>query len=85
MSRLMKIFGWLTSIVLGTVAVFSVSVFYQEWYKYNKIEAAAYVSLHKLAWSIANGWLIIACCTGNGGANTCLLTSLVLYDQCLFA
>ncbi|XP_013161803.1 PREDICTED: nose resistant to fluoxetine protein 6-like [Papilio xuthus] len=74
MSRLMKIFGWLTSIVLGTVAVFSVSVFYQEWYKYNKIEAAAYVSLHKLAWSIANGWLIIACCTGNGGILNKLLT-----------
>lgn len=71
----MKTFAWIISIILGTVAVFSVSVFYQEWYEYSKIEAAAYVSLHKLAWSIANGWLIIACATGNGGAKAFYLLS----------
>ncbi|CAH2063670.1 unnamed protein product, partial [Iphiclides podalirius] len=74
LSRLMKTFGWITSIILGTVAVFSVSLFYQEWYEYSRIEAAAYVSLHKLAWSIANGWLLIACATGNGGILNILLT-----------
>ncbi|XP_068628049.1 nose resistant to fluoxetine protein 6-like [Battus philenor] len=73
-SAVMKTFGWLTSCVLGTVAVFSVSLFYQDWYRYNKIEAAAYVSLQKLAWSIANSWLIIACATGNGGIFNKLLT-----------
>ncbi|XP_052751582.1 nose resistant to fluoxetine protein 6-like [Galleria mellonella] len=67
MSRSLKVFGWITSIILGTVTTFSVSLFYQEWYQYNAIEAAAYISLHKLAWSIANGWMIIACVTGNGG------------------
>lgn len=66
-SSLMKIFGWTTSVVLGTVTTFSISLFYQEWYQYNTIEAAAYISLHKLTWGIANGWLIIACATGNGG------------------
>ncbi|XP_038213204.1 nose resistant to fluoxetine protein 6-like [Zerene cesonia] len=66
-SNLLKIFGWTTSIILGTVTTFSVSLFYQDWYQYSTIEAAAYISLHKFAWSIANGWLIIACATGNGG------------------
>lgn len=66
-SRYMKTFAWTTSIVLGVVTTFSVTVFYQEWYRYNVVEAAAYISLHKLAWGIANGWLIIACATGNGG------------------
>ncbi|KAM3968322.1 nose resistant to fluoxetine protein 6 [Aphomia sociella] len=66
-SRTLKVFGWTTSVVLGTVTTFSVSVFYQEWYQYNAIEAAAYISLHKLAWAIANGWMVIACATGNGG------------------
>ncbi|XP_026326744.1 nose resistant to fluoxetine protein 6-like [Hyposmocoma kahamanoa] len=74
LSKLMKVFGWTTSIVLGTVTTFSISLFYQEWYQYNTIEAAAYISLHKLTWGIANGWLIIACVTGNGGLFTKLLT-----------
>ncbi|XP_028028597.1 nose resistant to fluoxetine protein 6-like [Bombyx mandarina] len=67
MSYLLKSFAWLISIILGTVTTFSVTLFYQEWYEYSNIEAAAYISLHKLAWGIANGWLIIACSTGNGG------------------
>ncbi|XP_022126987.2 nose resistant to fluoxetine protein 6 [Pieris rapae] len=66
-SNLLKTFGWSTSVILGTVTTFSVSLFYQDWYEYSTIEAAAYISLHKFAWSIANGWLIIACATGNGG------------------
>ncbi|XP_047546002.1 nose resistant to fluoxetine protein 6-like [Vanessa atalanta] len=73
-SNLLKTFGWLTSIVLGTVTTFSVSLFYQDWYEYSTIEAAAYISLHKFAWSIANGWLIVACATGNGGILGKLLT-----------
>lgn len=45
----------------------SVSLFYQDWYQYSELEAAAYISLHKFAWSIANGWLVVACASGNGG------------------
>ncbi|XP_050681527.1 nose resistant to fluoxetine protein 6-like isoform X2 [Leptidea sinapis] len=66
-SNILKIFGWSTSIILGTVTTFSVSLFYQDWYQYSAWEASAYISLHKFAWSIATGWLIIACATGNGG------------------
>ncbi|XP_045764133.1 nose resistant to fluoxetine protein 6 [Maniola jurtina] len=73
-SNVLKVFGWMTSIVLGTVTTFSVSLFYQDWYHYSAIEAAAYISLHKFAWSIANGWLIVACATGNGGVLGKLLT-----------
>nr|XP_013190090.1 unnamed protein product [Amyelois transitella] len=67
LSRTLKVFAWITSIVLGSVTIFSISVFYQDWYEYNVVEAAAYISLHKLAWGIANGWLIVACATGCGG------------------
>ncbi|CAH0629079.1 unnamed protein product [Chrysodeixis includens] len=73
-SYLLKTCAWITSFVLGTVTIFTVSLFYQEWYEYNVIEAAAYISLHKLAWGIANGWLIVACATGNGGILGKLLT-----------
>ncbi|XP_072941753.1 nose resistant to fluoxetine protein 6-like [Epargyreus clarus] len=73
-SNLLKTFGWITSVILGVVTTFSVSLFYQDWYQYSVIEAAAYISLHKFAWSIANGWLIIACATGNGGVLGKLLT-----------
>ncbi|XP_041973165.1 nose resistant to fluoxetine protein 6-like [Aricia agestis] len=73
-SKLLKVFGWTTSVILGTITTFSISVFYQDWYKYNAIEAAAYVSLHGFSWSITNAWLIIACATGNGGILGRLLT-----------
>ncbi|XP_037297420.1 nose resistant to fluoxetine protein 6-like [Manduca sexta] len=67
LSATLKSFGWTISTILGAVTTFSVSIFYQEWYQYSSLEAAAYISLHKVAWGIANGWLIIACATGNGG------------------
>ncbi|KAG7305317.1 hypothetical protein JYU34_009377 [Plutella xylostella] len=73
-SKTLKAFAWTTSLILGTVTTFSVSVFYQPWYQPSTVEAAAYISLHKLAWGIANGWLIIACATGNGGIFGKLLT-----------
>ncbi|KAH9636680.1 hypothetical protein HF086_003228 [Spodoptera exigua] len=71
---MMKTFGWIIGLLLGVVSTFTVTIFYQEWYQYNAIEAAAYISLHKLAWGISNGWLIIACATGNGGILGKLLT-----------
>lgn len=76
MSRLLKIFAWITSIILGAVTTFSVTVFYQDWYQYSNIEAASYMSLHKVAWGIANGWLVIACATGSGGKKLFIIPSL---------
>ncbi|CAB3229224.1 unnamed protein product [Arctia plantaginis] len=73
-SYLMKTFAWIISVILGSVTTFSVTIFYQEWYQYSELEAAVYISLHKLAWGIVNGWLIIACATGNGGILGRLLT-----------
>ncbi|KAL0839333.1 hypothetical protein ABMA28_016072 [Loxostege sticticalis] len=73
-SRLLKISAWICNIILGTVTMFIVTIFYQDWYTYNNIEAAAYASLSRLSWGIANGWLIIACVTGNGGILNKLLT-----------
>ncbi|CAG9562960.1 unnamed protein product [Danaus chrysippus] len=66
-STLLKTLGWTISLILGTVTTLSVSLFYQDWYQYSEFEAAAYISLHKFAWSIANGWLVVACASGNGG------------------
>lgn len=31
------------------------------------IMSAAYVALSHTAWAIAVAWIVIACCTGNGG------------------
>ncbi|RVE43113.1 hypothetical protein evm_012229 [Chilo suppressalis] len=67
LSRTIKIIGWTASVILGSMTIFTVSIFYQDWYTYNNIESAAYSSLPRIAWGISNGWLIIACATGNGG------------------
>ncbi|XP_077293733.1 nose resistant to fluoxetine protein 6-like [Arctopsyche grandis] len=67
LSKKVLIFGWITSIVCSTSALFGVSVFYQVDYEYNPMEAAIYNSLHHIAWAIGNGWLLIVCATKNAG------------------
>ncbi|CAG9791792.1 unnamed protein product [Diatraea saccharalis] len=74
LSRTVKTLGWIVSVILGSMTIFTVSIFYQDWYIYNRIESAAYTSLPRLAWGLSNGWLIIACATGNGGIMTKLFT-----------
>lgn len=44
-----------------------VVVYYQEDYKYSVLEAALYAGLHRFGWSLANGWLVLACVMGYGG------------------
>ena len=33
----------------------------------SKAESAAYGGIHRLAWGVAVGWVVFACCRGYGG------------------
>jgi len=40
------------------------------------VMSAAYVALSHTAWAVAVAWIVIACCTGNGGQQFYLTRSL---------
>ncbi|XP_053600229.1 nose resistant to fluoxetine protein 6-like [Plodia interpunctella] len=73
-SRCGKIFGWAMTIVFSLVTTLPLTVFYQDWHEYNAVEAAAFMSLHKLTWGIVNGWLMLMFTMGDGGWTRCVLT-----------
>ncbi|KAF2899933.1 hypothetical protein ILUMI_06250 [Ignelater luminosus] len=59
--------SWILATIFGLSAVFSITVFYLPEHEFSTLESAAYSSLHKIAWSVSIGWVIIACLTDNSG------------------
>ncbi|XP_026467407.1 O-acyltransferase like protein-like [Ctenocephalides felis] len=47
--------------------MFSVTAFYQPDSVADPMTSALYAGLHRFAWCVGTGWLIIACATGHGG------------------
>ncbi|KAJ3617101.1 hypothetical protein MTP99_009098 [Tenebrio molitor] len=58
-------FGWFLSATCGIISMYSVGIFYYPNREYNAFEAAVYASLHRVAWCISIGWIMIACITKN--------------------
>ncbi|KAF5305499.1 hypothetical protein FQA39_LY01590 [Lamprigera yunnana] len=59
--------GWILSVILGISSVYTITIFYLPNYEYNAVESALYASLHKVAWSICIGCIMILCATSNSG------------------
>uniref|UniRef100_A0A182QX25 Nose resistant-to-fluoxetine protein N-terminal domain-containing protein n=1 Tax=Anopheles farauti TaxID=69004 RepID=A0A182QX25_9DIPT len=57
---------WIVSTVCGCTAMFSLTAFYTGLGTDNFLYNALYASLHRFGWSLANGWLVLACVTGHG-------------------
>lgn len=55
------------SIVFGISAIYSITLFYLPHYEYNELESALYASLHKVAWSLCVGCIVVTCATSNLG------------------
>ena len=62
---------WLIAFVIGWECVFGIShlrrenkIMFPPWSAY---EAGFYEGLTRLAWSVALGWVVIACAKGKGG------------------
>lgn len=58
--------------------MFVVTIYYHEDFKYSSLQSALYNSLHRLGWSLSNGWLVLACVMGYGGFLTKFLSSRAL-------
>nr|CAI5836894.1 unnamed protein product [Callosobruchus analis] len=59
------ILGWTMSAFLGVMAMYSIVVFYKPEHETSNIEAAIYAPLHRVAWGLAIGWVLVACITDN--------------------
>ncbi|XP_073830449.1 nose resistant to fluoxetine protein 6-like [Musca autumnalis] len=56
---------WIAGCIMGVGSMFSLSRFYSD--SYTQLESTIYAGLHKLAWNLASGWLVLAVTTGHGG------------------
>jgi len=59
--------GWLLAIYLAYLSVFLPSNLGLRHYRYDVHNASIYAAFSPITWSLALGWLIWACFTGNGG------------------
>ncbi|KAG5882815.1 hypothetical protein JTB14_024571 [Gonioctena quinquepunctata] len=58
-------FGSILTVSLGLVSMFSIVVFYKPDHLADSLENAIYASLHRIAWCLAVGWIILLCVTDN--------------------
>lgn len=47
--------------------MFSITVFFLPDHEYNALESAIYAPMHRVAWCLAIGWVMLACITQNAG------------------
>ncbi|KAJ8946580.1 hypothetical protein NQ314_008862, partial [Rhamnusium bicolor] len=59
--------GWILSASLGFMSMYSIVIFYHLDHVEDYFESAVYASLHRVAWCLAIGWVMIACITDNAG------------------
>ncbi|XP_058444521.1 nose resistant to fluoxetine protein 6-like [Malaya genurostris] len=71
-------FLWIVSTIVGSASMFGVSLFYNSFGTENYLYNALYAALHRLGWSLSNGWLVLACVTGHAGPLKRLLSARVL-------
>ncbi|XP_055540332.1 nose resistant to fluoxetine protein 6-like [Wyeomyia smithii] len=69
---------WIISTIIGTASMFGVSIFYNSTGTKDYLYNALYAALHRFGWSLSNGWLVVACVTGNAGPLKRFLSSRVL-------
>lgn len=62
----MKISGWLVSLTTMLVIIYAPNNMF--FHEYNRIESSIFLSLHRIAWSVALSWIIYVCSTSKGGS-----------------
>ncbi|XP_069696138.1 nose resistant to fluoxetine protein 6-like [Periplaneta americana] len=79
--------GWLLAVYFAYLAMMSPSHLGLRNYEYNVHEASLYAAFSPIVWSLALGWLILACFTGHGGLVNKFLCcrSLVLFSRISYA
>lgn len=57
--------GWLIATIFGLISMFSIVIFFNQEHETNAFESATYAAFHRVAWSLAISWIILACVTDN--------------------
>ncbi|CAH1176236.1 unnamed protein product [Phaedon cochleariae] len=60
-----NLLGSMVALFLGIVSMYSIVIFYNPEHVVNTLENALYASLHRVAWCIAIGWVLLVCITDN--------------------
>lgn len=60
---------WTTATIVGSMSMFSLTFFYHSDIHFTILENSIYAGLHRLGWSLATGWIVLACVCGYGGNN----------------
>ncbi|XP_055914390.1 nose resistant to fluoxetine protein 6-like [Eupeodes corollae] len=66
---------WMSSIVIGSISMFSITRFYTS--PFTVLESSLYSAFHKVGWGLSIGWLIIAVTTGHAAHLQKFLSSRV--------
>lgn len=61
--------GWTLASCFAIISMYSIVIFFNPDHVDNNIENAIYSSLHRIAWCLAIGWIIVTCITENAGMN----------------
>ncbi|KAJ8949571.1 hypothetical protein NQ318_016202, partial [Aromia moschata] len=57
--------AWTLAAILGVMSMYTIVIFYNPDHEANSFESAIYSSLHRVAWCLAIGWIMLACITEN--------------------
>ncbi|KAJ8978538.1 hypothetical protein NQ317_009481 [Molorchus minor] len=57
--------AWTLAAILGVISMYSIVIFYNPDHTSTNFESATYSSLHRVAWCLAIGWVMVACITEN--------------------
>ncbi|CAG9765105.1 unnamed protein product [Ceutorhynchus assimilis] len=57
--------GWILATIFSSCSMFSIVFFLDPDYSYDAVISSIYAPLHRVAWALALGWVIVACVTDN--------------------
>nr|CAD7598670.1 unnamed protein product [Timema genevievae] len=69
-SQWVSIFFWGLSLTTLAAVIFGPYEMIQFDHQYDVIESSIYGGVHRFAWAIAVGWIVLACSSGHGVSNT---------------
>jgi peptidoglycan/LPS O-acetylase OafA/YrhL len=65
--RIVVVLGWIISMLVCGLVMFSATIQYQNWYEYQPVDSAFYNGFGHVGWAMGVSWLILACSQGHGG------------------
>ncbi|KAG5898775.1 hypothetical protein JTB14_010985 [Gonioctena quinquepunctata] len=66
-SKTTNVVLWMISSLLMATAMFGCHIFYLEAHDYNRLEASAYLTFSRSAWTVGLVWIMWSCMNGHGG------------------